>query len=114
MAKKAVIAPGIRNAAIIFARSLEQQGIPIAHMIVFGSHAKGTAREDSDIDLCVVSPKFGKDRVAELQFLLKQSRRIDDRIEPFPVSQEEYEKVLSPLVWEINKFGKKILLPAAA
>jgi predicted nucleotidyltransferase len=32
-------------------RSSEQ---PIAKIVLFGSHAKGTAREDSDIDVMVV------------------------------------------------------------
>lgn len=108
MVKKKVITPEIKNAAIKFARAIKNQGIPVAKLIVFGSYAKGKAKGYSDIDLAIVSPKFGKDSIGELQFLLKQSRNIDDRIEPIPVSVEEYKNSSSRLVFEVKKFGKEI------
>ena len=36
-----------------------------ARVIVFGSHADGSARADSDIDLLIIEPEV-KDRVAEM------------------------------------------------
>lgn len=108
MAKKKCITTDIKNTAIRFARVIDSQGIPVKGLIIFGSYAKGMAKKDSDIDLCIVSPKFGKDSVSELQFLLKQSRYVDDRIEPVPMSVKEYKENFSPLVFEIKKFGKKI------
>lgn len=98
----------INDIALRFAKFIDSQGIPIKKLIIFGSYAKGNAKSESDIDLCLVSPRFGKDSVTELQFLLKQSRHIDDRIEPIPVSVKEYNKSASPLVIEIKKTGREI------
>lgn len=64
--------------------------------------------KESDIDLCVVSPNFGDDPVAELQFLLKQTCKVDTRIEPIPVSPREYREAISPLIHEIKKYGRQI------
>lgn len=109
MGKRKAINNDIRNIALRFAAVLEKQGIPVSKLIIFGSHVKDRAVEESDIDLCIVSPKFGKDPVEELQFLLKQTRRIDTRIEPIPVSPQEYRRPLSPLIFEIKKFGREIM-----
>jgi len=37
---------------------LESINIRVDQLILFGSHAEGTAREDSDIDLVVISSSF--------------------------------------------------------
>lgn len=98
----------IKDIALRFARFIENQGITIERLIIFGSYAKNEANKESDIDICLVSPNFGKDSVEELQFLLKQRRGIDSRIEPVPVSSKEYRETATPFVWEIKKFGKVI------
>lgn len=108
MAKKKNIKLEARDAAVRFARFISDKGIPVKKLIVFGSYAKGAETAYSDIDVCIVSPRFGKDSVSELQFLLKQTRYIDDRIEPIPVSVKEYKEGFSPLVSEIKKSGKEI------
>jgi predicted nucleotidyltransferase len=41
-----------------FKNALESINIRVDQLILFGSHAKGTAREDSDIDLVVISSSF--------------------------------------------------------
>ncbi|MCU0645501.1 MAG: nucleotidyltransferase domain-containing protein [bacterium] len=41
-----------------FRRALELSNIRVERLILFGSHAVGTAREDSDIDVVVISPSF--------------------------------------------------------
>jgi predicted nucleotidyltransferase len=41
-----------------FKKALESSNILVDRLIVFGSHADGTAREDSDIDVVVISPSF--------------------------------------------------------
>jgi len=38
--------------------SLLKKGLRIEAVVLFGSHARGTAYEDSDIDLAVISPDF--------------------------------------------------------
>ena len=41
-----------------FKNALESINIHVEQLILFGSHAVGTAREDSDIDVVVISPSF--------------------------------------------------------
>lgn len=39
-----------------FKKALESSNIKVEQLILYGSHATGTAREDSDIDIVVISP----------------------------------------------------------
>ena len=41
-----------------FKNALESINIQVDQLILFGSYAEGTAREDSDIDLVVISSSF--------------------------------------------------------
>lgn len=91
-----------------FVEHLRTRGIPIEAAIVFGSWAKGRARKGSDVDICLVSPKFGRDEITELQFLLKESRQVDDRIEPIGLSLADFNENATPLVLEVKKYGRQI------
>jgi predicted nucleotidyltransferase len=88
-----------------FRALLENDNIPVDSMIVFGSQAKGNARPGSDIDICVVSSSFGHDDMSEMQMLFKKARRIDSRIEPYPMSIENLKAVHNPIVNEITTWG---------
>ena len=39
---------------------LQEDGLPIERVFLFGSYATGHHRKWSDIDVCVISPRFGK------------------------------------------------------
>ncbi|NKQ35936.1 MAG: nucleotidyltransferase domain-containing protein [Chloroflexi bacterium] len=41
-----------------FVNALEAANIHVEQLILYGSHAVETAREDSDIDVVVISPSF--------------------------------------------------------
>lgn len=88
-----------------FRNLLEIKGIQIVSIIIFGSQAKGTARPESDIDVCVISPSFGLNDVAEMQMLFKQARHVDSRIEPYPMSPKAFEDTNNPIVGEIHTWG---------
>ncbi len=98
----------IQDKVLQFGRMLRQKGIPINKLLIFGSYAKGKASPHSDIDVCVVSENFGKDPIEEMQYLFKERRQIDNRIEPHPASFQEYSLTESPLMWEIRKYGFEI------
>jgi len=51
-------------------------------IILYGSYAKGTAREDSDIDIAVIVDEIKADYLDETARLYKLRREFDDRIEP--------------------------------
>lgn len=93
-----------------FAQEVTEAGFPVEKAILFGSWAKGRAGKESDIDVCLVSSGFGKDEISELQFLLKKTGEIDNRIEPIPLSTSDYFTNATPLVLEIKKYGQEISL----
>jgi predicted nucleotidyltransferase len=51
-------------------------------IILYGSYAKGTAREDSDIDIAVIVSKVINDYLDEAAMLYMLRVEIDSRIEP--------------------------------
>jgi predicted nucleotidyltransferase len=48
----------ILNTTRQFRKALEFLNIRVEQMILYGSQAADTAREDSDIDVVVISPSF--------------------------------------------------------
>lgn len=84
---------------------LQQKGINVSKVILFGSHAKGVARPDSDIDIAVISSQFGIDSLKEITFLRKAALEIDSHIEPLPFSPQDLDDRYSTLAQEIKKYG---------
>lgn len=71
--------------------------------ILFGSYAKGTYHEDSDIDLALVFDSV--DDIIEMQIELLNMRSDEDLfIEPHPFSMDEFHPA-NPVVSEILKNG---------
>jgi len=80
--------------------------------VLFGSHARGSARPDSDIDLLVVSPAFDADRFGAEPLLWRLARRVDSRIEPVPVGEAEFTgESRSPLVDAAKREGCLVEVP---
>jgi len=94
-----------------FSAILRKAGIDVKQIILYGSHAIGTPRDDSDIDVAVVSEGFGEDRVEEGMHLFRLAGRLDPRIEPVPVSLNAFvNDTWIPLIYEIRKNGIEIPL----
>lgn len=94
-----------KNKAKQFIKSLSRIGIKVSKAYLFGSFAKGKAKKDSDIDVCIVSHSFSKDYFAEMVRLRKHSLKIDSRIEPVPFLPEDLNDKYSTLASEIRKYG---------
>jgi uncharacterized protein len=81
---------------------------PIKSVYLFGSYAKGEAKEYSDIDLAVVSDKFEGSRFFDKEklnkYILKTS--IDLEIHPFRTVDFTED---NPFVKEIIQSGLKIV-----
>lgn len=88
---------------------LQKNGINVDQLILFGSYAKGAARPDSDVDVCVVSKAFGQNRLDELVRLKKLTIPVDTILEPFPFHPDELNDRYHPLAAEIRSFGKRIV-----
>ena len=86
-------------------RLAEKEKIPIEKVIIFGSRAKGKTHKWSDIDVCIVSPRF-KDAMKALGFLW-QKRKDEEVIaglEPVGFTKKDFEEG-STFIEEIKKTG---------
>lgn len=92
-----------------FARAVVKSDIPVHSMYVFGSRVTGNAHRWSDLDTCVVSTQFGKDRISERVLLLKIARPISALIEPHPFSVKDFADEENPLAQEIQRTGVRIV-----
>ena len=79
----------------------------VTAIILFGSYAKGTENEDSDIDIAIISSDFN-DIIEDGAKLISLTWKIDTRIEPHPILAEDYKKVSNPFVREIVDTGIKV------
>lgn len=77
---------------------------------LFGSYAKGNEREESDIDIAVVLGNMPDFFDAQKQ-LMRLRRKIDLRIEPHPISENEFN-ASNPYALEIQKTGINLSLIA--
>lgn len=84
--------------------ALQVFGIHSQRAVLFGSFAKGTANEYSDIDLVVISPEFDVSREYELiSNLWIATMKADSRIEPIPCGEKEWETDQSRPILEIAR-----------
>ena len=79
----------------------------IEAIILFGSYAKGTDNEDSDIDIAIISSDFN-DIIEDGAKLIGLTWKIDTRIEPHPITTDDYKKVSNPFVKEVMNTGIKV------
>ena len=72
--------------------ALEELGVNVEKMILFGSYAAGTYHEGSDIDLVVISKDFAdKGFWDRIHILAKALRIVFEPIEATAMTPEEYE-----------------------
>ena len=76
-------------------------------IILFGSYAKGTESEDSDIDIAIVSADFD-DIYDCMAILMGMTWDIDARIEPHPIKKKDFDEVSDYFVKEIIDTGIKV------
>jgi uncharacterized protein len=86
---------------------LKENNIPVERVLLFGSYIKGTPREDSDIDIAVISSAFKGDRYLDRRRIVPMRRGIDSRIEPIPFTPDDYAEG-GMLIDEIKRTGQEI------
>lgn len=74
-------------------------------MYLYGSFAKGTNRDDSDIDVAIIVNQINDDFFAINPMLWKLRRQIDDRIEPILI-EKDFDEL--NFLSEIQKNGIEI------
>ena len=91
-----------------YIESLEEHNIHISKVYLFGSYAKGSSKEFSDIDIAIISKSFTGFRFEDKMTILPLRRAIDSRIEPVPFRPEDFNQS-DPLAAEIISTGKRII-----
>ena len=79
----------------------------ITSIILFGSYAKGTQTDTSDIDIAVISDDF-EDIYDCMANLMGMTWDIDARIEPHPIKKKDFDEVSDYLIKEIIDTGIKV------
>lgn len=87
-----------------------KKDIPVKRVILYGSYAKGKAKKDSDVDIVIISEKFGKNPQKEGKYLFRKLWDVKNiGIEPIGYSPKDFDTLNpSPLLYEIRKYGKEI------
>ena len=83
-------------------KKLLSQHMSFKALILYGSYAKGNAKEDSDVDVAIVVDKLSGDYFSTRPLLWKIRREVDDKIEPVLVAKDHDE---SGFLSEIIKNG---------
>ena len=78
----------------------------IKSVYLFGSYAKGTNNQDSDIDVAIVLDS-NVDTIDLMIDLMMLTRNIDLRIEPHPIKENDFEEG-NPFIDEIKNTGLKV------
>lgn len=89
--------------------TLVSRRYPVQSAYMFGSFAKGFDHEGSDIDVCVISPVFGKDYFDEEANLRRETLKVDTRIEPVAFNPVDFEDKYNLLVHEIKTHGIRVI-----
>ena len=97
------------NASLQLLRTLQ---FPAVEVYLFGSHAKGLAHAQSDIDLCIVISD--SENEIELQHkAILEFGRAGLNVDALVVKENELrENFTSPILHEIRTFGKKLSFTA--
>lgn len=107
MQKKRKKKKTIENALLEMVRRIVQRFDP-DRIILFGSRARGTAREDSDVDLLVVMPVEGslREKAIEIGVLLRDILVPKDIVVVTPESFAWRQHVIGTIEWPAAREGR--------
>ena len=88
--------------------TIVKENYDVLAIILFGSYAKGTEHEDSDIDIAIITDDVKTDKYDEEVKLTLLRRKIDNRIEPHIISINDYENDETPFIVEVKNTGIKV------
>ena len=97
------------NIARQYVTNLNNAGIEIYKAYLFGSYARNQAREDSDIDILLVSDAFDTDDDAVLSKPWSPKFRKDYRIEPIAIGKRRFQTDENSIILDVvRKEGVEI------
>ncbi len=99
-----MVESAIMSAIRRYVSALSAFGINTSQLVLFGSFARGDADEYSDIDLVVIAPEFdGPRELTLVEKLWLATASADNRIEPIPCGEKEWETDGSRPILEIAR-----------
>ena len=99
-----MVSESIVNAVQEYLNACRENQIDVCFGVVFGSQAKGTADNWSDIDLVVVSPRFdGTRQQREIDRLWEIAALVDSRIEPIACGERQWVEDDASAIIEIAR-----------
>jgi len=88
--------------------ALHAEGLNTTAAYLYGSQAKGTSHQDSDIDVAIVSPDLSGDRLKDWCRLNRLATQIDVRMEVIGFRPEQFRDE-HPLAWEVKTKGERLI-----
>lgn len=82
---------------------LQKAGLHVNRAIIYGSHVRGEAREDSDIDLLLVSPTFDSDTDKYAGLIWRLTEVSDYKIEPIAVGEKRFAEDDVSVILEVAR-----------
>jgi predicted nucleotidyltransferase len=93
-----------------YLKELSSNGIYISKAFIYGSQIHGTAKEDSDIDLMLISALFDEDTDTFAPVLWLSTRRTNYRIEPVAIGEKRFQTDdYSPLISTVRQEGIEVI-----
>lgn len=102
------VAIEVKGKILDFVDELKQHKIDIQKVFLYGSYAKGTQNEWSDIDVALVSEDFTGIRLVDKERMIKAISAVDFGISPLPYRPEDFDES-DLFVKEIIKTGIRIV-----
>lgn len=88
---------------------LKEEGIEIDRAFLYGSYAKQTQTENSDIDLLLVSNLFDTSNDYLVGKIWALTKNVSTKIEPYVIGSSKFENdKISPLIQIVKKEGLEI------
>jgi predicted nucleotidyltransferase len=88
---------------------LAAKGIEIKKAFIYGSHANGSAKPDSDIDLMLVSPLFDNETDKYMPAIWLSRVRTENRIEPIAIGEKRFiDDDVTPLIEIVRQEGVEV------
>lgn len=91
-----------------YKRRLQREHIPMMALYLFGSYAKNKQRAWSDVDVAVVSSRFGRDFVEESVYLNRIADEVHPLLQAHPLNPKSLRDPYSTFATEVRRTGKKV------
>lgn len=92
-----------------YLNELISKGLKIKKAYIYGSYARGTATEDSDIDLLLIAPEFDEKIDEYLPLIWPSTHKSNYKIEPVPIGEKKFnENESSPLIESVHNEGFEV------